>query len=1776
MKKNYFIGLLFFFTLLVFSQYTGIFVPFFETQIDRELLPKNNSQYAYLAKDEPISIVEFNYFYNEEPEYFVEEKESEFNIEEKSLVAFASCIANDTVYLDATGNAILDPADLNDASTGSGTLSFSADKTTFSCTDIGLSPITVTLSVTDDNSTDTCTVQITVLDDTNPTASNPASIFVQCVSDVPSPDVSVVIDETDNCGIPVVAFVSDVSDGNFNPEEITRKYSVDDGNGNSITVTQLISVQDTQNPAIPVLPDLSADCSLTVTPPTTTDNCDVTIIGVTGVNLTFNTIGTDIIYWTFTDSSGNSIIKEQNITISDNNGPVPDVSSLPEVNITGCQISSISDLTIPTATDFCDGSIQGSLGNGFIFPFSFSGTQIIDWEFIDSNGNVTIQSQDITLTPIVIAGGTLQGTFESTVFSNQIDISSCGVAISIELNLGGEIGTIVQWEKYAVNDGFWQVFTDSDGDDNKYTASFPIGGLESTYYRVLVQTGTCAEYSNQFFVRALPAGEAPDVNSLDPDEYYCLGDQVNLLATSNYLATQESIPDSSGDFNQGQLNTQDPDGWLVDGSPGGFTAGGNARKPRNWSATNNHDFGGITYDSQEFKFSIAYGDYSDSAYRGNTPATLETPIMDLSNAESASLDFDQAYYFSNNDYAIIEISTDGGVNYSQLRLMHAVGSGDVDWYTAGTAESVTGSDATHYYFNTDNTSIDLTAYLGESNVRIRWSFTGSSNQSVWAMDNIFVNKEVFIDTEIEWTDGIGDPNEPPIAGGQTEVQFSFTPDAPGFHQYGGTALINGCRTYDAAGTALIDIYVSYSYAGEDVEYTSQECGQNTVQLNAYDNRISATLNAAKGAYTIPVGCINCDDDGTGEEGEWTISENSICGGGSFSDINDPNALFTGEAGTYILTWTVKGCESDMTVTTTNCNQIDFDGNNDYVDFEENNFDLDSGAFSIEVWVKPESVTGTQSIFSKRDADYSGNKFGYDLTMVNGIISFNWNQSGTINSSPFMIDTDRWYHIAITYAASGLYSLYIDGVLINSIGGLLPKSNNFKAILGAMDDNSSGDPSNYFNGWIDEVRIWNVALTSGQLHQMMNQKIISSPTVSGNVQGEIIPIDIDGLLWSNLSAYFQMESVEVACGYLNSTSSLTKGKLKNISSDEDQTAPIPYTSAQNGNNWNTLSTWTQPSVWDAPNSLGIDGITKIDWNIVQLSNNITSGTRDITLLGLISNNGTLTMGGTTNMTTGTGTGQLLWITHYLDLDGVIDLEGESQLIQKRYSTTQANESIFDDGSSGHIERDQQGQGNLFNYDDWSSPVGLIGQPQSVQYSVENVLKDGRNSYGADINFTAANDGDMSTSPITVSSRWIYSYKNGSGFIRQGEKGLFNAGEGNTMKGSFSAAEALSNKQNFVYIGKPHNGDIQLPISNGKYYMVGNPYPSSIDADQFIIDNAINNTTITGVLEFYEDWSSDNTHTESLASAGYAYYTLAGGVGSGTGFNGENENNSGEYGTKIPKRFIPIGQAFWIVGAGGGTVEFNNDQRFYEREFGGKSIFFKGVKSKIIPVKGEEDKRLKLRIGFETSNVKNRQLLLTVDDRASDLMDKGFDAEVSVFQDNDLYWLIEDKKLIIQAVGGLTKEIIVPVGISLKEKGIIKIKVDTINNPYEGFEVFLRDNITMETYDILHSEFEIELEAGEYNDKYSVVFKPKFELSEIDVELANNLRAHLIENELRIVRLSDIDISNISLFNIIGQQIRSWSNNLDQKEIVLPVNIDVGMYFVVIETEKGSYMKKIIKK
>ena len=85
---------------------------------------------------------------------------------------------------------------------------------------------------------------ITVNDDTAPTASNPATTTVQCASDVPATDPTVVTDEADNCTAnPTVTFLSETSDNNVcDGEELTRVYEIADDCGNTTTVTHTIII----------------------------------------------------------------------------------------------------------------------------------------------------------------------------------------------------------------------------------------------------------------------------------------------------------------------------------------------------------------------------------------------------------------------------------------------------------------------------------------------------------------------------------------------------------------------------------------------------------------------------------------------------------------------------------------------------------------------------------------------------------------------------------------------------------------------------------------------------------------------------------------------------------------------------------------------------------------------------------------------------------------------------------------------------------------------------------------------------------------------------------------------------------------------------------------------------------------------------------------------------------------------------------------------------------------------------------------------------------------------------------------------------------------------------------------------------------------------------------------------------------------------------------------------------------------------------------------------
>jgi len=539
---------------------------------------------------------------------------------------------------------------------------------------------------------------------------------------------------------------------------------------------------------------------------------------------------------------------------------------------------------------------------------------------------------------------------------------------------------------------------------------------------------------------------------------------------------------------------------------------------------------------------------------------------------------------------------------------------------------------------------------------------------------------------------------------------------------------------------------------------------------------------------------------------------------------------------------------------------------------------------------------------------------------------------------------------------------------------------------------------------------------------------------------------------------------------------------------------------------------------------------------------------------------------------------LTITGVLILNGRIDLQEESQLVQEKTSSL-----IVCNNSSGSIEIDQQGTGNSFRYNYWSSPVNSRG----TKFKIDEVLRAGDGTgtltnknitYGGAFAFA---DGAV-TPQIKLSTYWMYVLRNSNkgyaAWFHVGNTGDVLVGEGYTMKGSNTSAA----EQNYTFVGKPNNGDITLPINAGFDYLAGNPYPSAIDANQFLLDNS---TSITGAIYFWEHYGGD-THNLAGYQGGYATRNLIEGVPATSAVGVSSIVPPGLV-KKIPGPYIAVGQAFFVVGDFGGKIQFNNGQRFFEKESSGSSIFMKNSNTKAKTADNlSEDLRSKFRIGFDAPKISHRQILLGIDERASNGVDWGFDAEIYEIFADDMYWVLDNKKYVIQGTNAIGLNSEVPLGIQLSKTGVVTVKIDALENVDDDTSIYLKDKLTGESFNMKDKPVQLNLTAGKYTDRFVIVFKTQKLMAE-DVKTEVLVPAvaqpiiegiHVFMNnamkELQIKNNSTYEILSVALINSLGQTVKTWNSNFKIRTISLPVNTETGVYLVQLNTKNGKVVKKII--
>ncbi len=159
-----------------------------------------------------------------------------------------------------------------------------------------------------------------------------------------------------------------------------------------------------------------------------------------------------------------------------------------------------------------------------------------------------------------------------------------------------------------------------------------------------------------------------------------------------------------------------------------------------------------------------------------------------------------------------------------------------------------------------------------------------------------------------------------------------------------------------------------------------------------------------------------------------------------------------------------------------CGYGDFDGIDDYVEItDESAFDL-AEQLTVSAWIYPQSLPSTDlmSIVSK-DENYE-----FHLT-PSGEIHWWWNL-GNFYTSGAGIVPGEWHHIAITYK-DGEQFIYVNG---SALGSSTYSGNLALNDLPLQIGQDQGHPGRYFHGSIDEVRVYDGALSAGEVLNVFNE------------------------------------------------------------------------------------------------------------------------------------------------------------------------------------------------------------------------------------------------------------------------------------------------------------------------------------------------------------------------------------------------------------------------------------------------------------------------------------------------------------------------------------------------------------------------------------------------------------------------------------------------------------------------------------------------------------------
>ncbi len=273
--------------------------------------------------------------------------------------------------------------------------------------------------------------------------------------------------------------------------------------------------------------------------------------------------------------------------------------------------------------------------------------------------------------------------------------------------------------------------------------------------------------------------------------------------------------------------------------------------------------------------------------------------------------------------------------------------------------------------------------------------------------------------------------------------------------------------------------------------------------------------AVLGAHTAHASVIQMTPNNIGLVGYWSFNEGTSTIAHDFSGNGNNGTL----SGSTLPAWTSGKFG----------NGLSFDGSTSYVDIANSSGVADNlSAMTVSAWFKTTNTSGNGQNIVAKDTSVN-NGVGWALFTDGGSAFICLGVSGSVYTcagTTANVADGKWHHAVWTMTGNSFaaQTIYIDGIaqsLSNVSGGTVSSfSNGVDIYIGADAGSASNDQK--FNGSIDEVRIYNRALTATEvagLYQSGAAKINSSQSPGTLSNGLVGWWTMDGAdtVWSSATA-----------------------------------------------------------------------------------------------------------------------------------------------------------------------------------------------------------------------------------------------------------------------------------------------------------------------------------------------------------------------------------------------------------------------------------------------------------------------------------------------------------------------------------------------------------------------------------------------------------------------------------------------------------------------------------